>query len=63
MTERYIASDDAKCAGNPLRYECDDCLRKILPVHPKSTRQLWLAVWMMGDPCPSRWVENEENNT
>lgn len=60
---RYIATDTAKCAGNPAHTECKDCLRRLLPVHPNATMQTWMGPWVMDDePCPRRWVEDENHN-
>jgi hypothetical protein len=61
---RYISSDDAKCVGNPMRDECDTCLRKTLEVHPQAVRQTWIGPWVISDePCPRRWAERAEDQT
>lgn len=59
---RYIYSDEAKCAGNPMHAECGDCLRKTLPVRPESTRQVWMGVWILDEPCPSRWTDENADS-
>lgn len=60
---RYISADTAKCAGNPTHTECKDCLRRLLPVHPNAFMQTWMGPWVMDDePCPRRWVEDENHN-
>lgn len=56
---RYIANDVAKCLGNPLFEQCNDCLRKTLPVRPGSYWQTWMGPWIKEEPCPSRWTEDE----
>ena len=51
---RYEAQDFARCAGNPAFGYCKNCLRSNAPVHPDSTRSVWLGVWVMEDEkCPS----------
>jgi len=61
---RYISQDTAKCHGNPLHKECEDCLRRVLPMNPDALRQVWVGPWIMDDePCPSRWVERAEDRT
>ena len=58
-TVRYIPNDTAKCLGNPLLEECNDCLRKKLLVRPGSYRQVWVGPWIKEEPCPHRWIEDE----
>ena len=60
MTIRYIPQDNAKCPGNPIKEECETCLRKILPIHPDTYAQVWQGPWVIEDrPCPRRWVEDD----
>lgn len=60
---RYIPADTAKCAGNPIKRECETCLRKLLPVHPDAHRQTYMGPWIIEDePCPRRWVEDENHH-
>lgn len=61
---RYIPADVAKCEGNPALRECNDCLRRILPVHPESIRQVYMGTWVIdGEPCASKWTERSERES
>lgn len=54
----YLAADCAKCAGNPTRQECKTCLRFLLPAHPETSRQVWIAPWELTGSCPAYYPDN-----
>lgn len=54
---RYIPSDTAKCAGNPVKDECKTCLRFTLPVNPAGHYQTHIGPWLQDEPCPLKWTE------
>lgn len=49
------SQDFARCASSH-REECRTCARNenVNPVRPDAQRQVWLGVWVMEEPCPSR---------
>ena len=52
---KYMPQDFARCAGSG-RDECQTCKRnvKISPIHPSTTRQVWIGRWELDTRCLSR---------
>lgn len=49
---RVLPRDVARCGGNPIKVECDTCLRKLSP--PNRDSQTWIGFWILEERCPYR---------
>lgn len=52
---KFSPPDFARCASSG-RLECETCKRNVSnsPVHPSTTRQVWIGRWELESPCVSR---------
>jgi hypothetical protein len=50
-----------RCAGSG-RSECDTCKLNVnnSPIHPSTTRQIWIGRWELETPCESRVPLHEQ---